>query len=61
MENSKIKQLKKPIPRGRNGGRPKEYDEPTDTVSFRAPVSTIPAFYKLNREILSKLKIKQKK
>ena len=56
-----MKPIKKPIPRGRNGGRPKEYDEPTDTVSFRAPVSTIPAFYKLNREILSKLKIKQKK
>ena len=53
--------IKKPSPRGRNGGRPKEYDESTDTVSFRAPVSTIPAFYKLNREILSKLKIKQKK
>ena len=53
--------IKKPIPRGRNGGPKHQYDEPTGTVSFRAPMSTIPAFYKLNYEILSKLKIKQKK
>lgn len=50
--------MKKSIkPRGRNGGRKKEYTEETDTVSFRVPVSLIPKITTLVRDLCDTVKI----
>lgn len=51
MQNNPVK------PRGRNGGRKKEYNENTDTISFRVPISLIPKITEFVRNVCDKAKI----
>lgn len=50
--------IKKPIPRGRNGGRKPKYSEPTVTRAYRVPKSMVKYFDELNKQELIKLEVK---
>lgn len=54
--NKYYETFKQNIKRAKGGGRKPEYNEPTDTIAFRVPISHKDSIKRIVKEYLNKLK-----